>query len=53
MFGELVNGEEAELSMLSIEELYQLQWEQETAFAQKIKESQKGTEDRAETIQVA
>lgn len=49
----LVNGNQLDLSELSTADLYQLQWEQETAFASKIKNSEKGSVERAQIIQQA
>ncbi len=45
---ELVDGNIRDLSQLSVDELAQLQWEQETAFAELIKISAKGSNERAE-----
>lgn len=50
---ELVDGTCCNLNDLSIEDLNQLQWEQETAFAKQIKHSTKGSQRRTEVICLA
>ena len=50
---ELVDGSSLDLSRLNVSELLDLQWEQETAFADLIKKSRKGTAERTEIIQLA
>ncbi len=50
---ELVDGTCCNLNDLSIEDLNQLQWEQETAFAKQIKQSTKGSKRRTDIICLA
>lgn len=50
---ELVDGTCCNLNDLSVEDLNQLQWEQETAFAKQIKQSPKGSQRRTEVIGLA
>lgn len=50
---ELVDGTCCNLNDLSIDDLNQLQWEQETAFAKQIKQSTKGSRRRTEVICLA
>ena len=47
---QLVDGNLQCLEQLSLDELHQLQWEQETAFATLIAASQKGTANRSRVI---
>ena len=49
----LVDGTRLDLARLSHQALEDLQWEQEVAFADKIKQSQKGSAERTELISLA
>lgn len=50
---ELVDGTCCNLNDLSVDDLNQLQWEQETAFAKQIKQSKKGSQRRTDIICLA
>ena len=50
---ELVDGSSQDLNQLSVDELYRLQWEQESAFAKLIKDSEKGSVERTQIINLA
>ena len=49
----LVDGSSLDLSPLTVNELFDLQWEQERAFADRIKKSIKGSNERTVIIQQA
>lgn len=49
----LVDGSTIDLGPLTVDELDQLHWEQERAFAKQIKDSRKGTPQRSQMIQTA